>query len=59
MIFLFAQDAENEKNNKSLKYQKENADLLGRAEGLLKDLFLDMDKAKQMKHPQTTEIENE
>ncbi|KAK7144567.1 hypothetical protein R3I94_010857 [Phoxinus phoxinus] len=52
-------DAGNEKNNKRLQYQKETADLLGRAEGLLKDLFLDMDKAKKMKHPQAGEIEND
>lgn len=52
-------DADNEKKNKTLQHQKENADLLGRAEGLLKDLFLDMDKAKKMKHPQATEIEND
>lgn len=56
---LFAQDADNEKNNKKLQHQKETADLLGQAEGLLKDLFLDMDKAKKMKHPQAGEIENE
>lgn len=59
MLFLFAQDADNEKKNKTLIHQKENADLLGQAEGLLKDLFLDMDKAKKMKHPQAMEIENE
>ncbi|XP_073707638.1 envoplakin a [Garra rufa] len=52
-------DADNEKNNRKLQHQKENADLLGRAEGLLKDLFLDMDKAKKMKHPQAGEIEND
>ncbi|KAL0190844.1 hypothetical protein M9458_013542, partial [Cirrhinus mrigala] len=51
-------DADHEKNNRKLQHQKENADLLGRAEGLLKDLFLDMDKAKKMKHPQAGEIEN-
>lgn len=56
---LFVQDADNEKNNKKLQHQKETADLLGQAEGLLKDLFLDMDKAKKMKHPQAGEIENE
>ncbi|XP_067228760.1 envoplakin [Chanodichthys erythropterus] len=52
-------DADNEKNNKKLQHQKETADLLGQAEGLLKDLFLDMDKAKKMKHPQAGEIEND
>ncbi|XP_043097600.1 envoplakin a [Puntigrus tetrazona] len=52
-------DADNEKNNRKLQHQKETADLLGRAEGLLKDLFLDMDKAKKMKHPQAGEIEND
>ncbi|XP_073727004.1 envoplakin a isoform X1 [Misgurnus anguillicaudatus] len=52
-------DANNEKSNKTLIHQKDNADLLGRAEGLLKDLFLDMDKTKKMKHPQSAEIEND
>ncbi|XP_016377128.1 envoplakin a [Sinocyclocheilus rhinocerous] len=52
-------DADNEKNNRKLQHQKETADLLGQAEGLLKDLFLDMDKAKKMKHPQAGEIEND
>ncbi|XP_056315758.1 envoplakin a [Danio aesculapii] len=52
-------DADNEKNNKILQHQKETADLLGRAEGLLKDLFLDMDKAKKLQHPQAGEIEND
>ncbi|XP_042581163.1 envoplakin-like [Cyprinus carpio] len=52
-------DADNEKNVRKLQHQKETADLLGRAEGLLKDLFLDMDKAKKMNHPQAGEIEND
>lgn len=52
-------DADNEKHNKTLQHQKETADLLGSSEGLLKDLFLDMDKAKKMKHPQAGEIEND
>ncbi|XP_016360959.1 envoplakin a isoform X1 [Sinocyclocheilus anshuiensis] len=52
-------DADNDKNNRRLQHQKETADLLGQAEGLLKDLFLDMDKAKKMKHPQAGEIEND
>uniref|UniRef100_A0A672L6C0 Uncharacterized protein n=1 Tax=Sinocyclocheilus grahami TaxID=75366 RepID=A0A672L6C0_SINGR len=52
-------DADNEKNNRKFQHQKETADLLGQAEGLLKDLFLDIDKAKKMKHPQAGEIEND
>uniref|UniRef100_A0A8C1NYW4 Envoplakin a n=1 Tax=Cyprinus carpio TaxID=7962 RepID=A0A8C1NYW4_CYPCA len=52
-------DADNEKSNRKLQHQKETADLLGQAEGLLKDLFLDMDQAKKMKHPQAGEIEND
>ncbi|XP_076871991.1 envoplakin a [Brachyhypopomus gauderio] len=52
-------DAENEKNNKPLKHQKVAADNLSEAEGLLKDLFLDLDKARKLKHPQAGEIEND
>ncbi|KAL2087222.1 hypothetical protein ACEWY4_018281 [Coilia grayii] len=52
---------DNDKKNKELpfKHQDEVADCLGEAEGLLKDLFLDVDKAKKMGHPQAGEIEND
>ncbi|XP_051996354.1 envoplakin a [Xyrauchen texanus] len=56
---LLVIDADNEKKNQKIVNQKETADLLGQAEGLLKDLFLDMDKAKKLKHPQAGEIEND
>ncbi|XP_036426038.1 envoplakin a [Colossoma macropomum] len=56
---LLVIDAENEKKKQPLKHQKETADNLSEAEGLLKDLFLDLDKAKKMKHPQAGEIEND
>ncbi|XP_036392249.1 envoplakin a [Megalops cyprinoides] len=54
-----ALDTENEKKDLPLQYQKENADSLAEAEGLLKDLFLDVDKAKKLKHPQASEIESD
>lgn len=53
------QDAENEKNEQPLLHQTEVSERLGEAERLLKDLFLDVDKAKKLKHPQATEIESE
>lgn len=40
-------------------HQKENADNLTQAEGLLKDLFMDVDKAKKLAHPQANEIARE
>ncbi|XP_066560327.1 envoplakin [Amia ocellicauda] len=54
-----ALDAENQKKNLPFKHQKENADNLAEAEGLLKDLFLDVDRAKKLKHPQGSEIESD
>uniref|UniRef100_A0A3Q1ECZ4 Envoplakin-like n=1 Tax=Acanthochromis polyacanthus TaxID=80966 RepID=A0A3Q1ECZ4_9TELE len=42
-----------------LIHQTENADNLAEAEGLLKDLFMDVDKAKKLKHPQAKEIERD
>ncbi|XP_062402338.1 envoplakin a [Sardina pilchardus] len=52
---------DNDSKNKELpfKHQKEVADCLGEAEGLLKDLFLDVDKAKKLGHPQAGEIDND
>lgn len=40
-------------------HQKTNADNLEEAEGLLKDLFMDVDKSKKLQHPQSAEIERE
>ncbi|TKS68814.1 Envoplakin 210 kDa cornified envelope precursor protein [Collichthys lucidus] len=56
---LLAVDAENEKKDQPLLHEKEVSDKLGNAEGLLKDLFLDVDKAKKLKHPQAREIESD
>uniref|UniRef100_A0A668AQN9 Envoplakin a n=1 Tax=Myripristis murdjan TaxID=586833 RepID=A0A668AQN9_9TELE len=56
---LLAVDAENDKKDLPFKHQNEIAVKLGEAEGLLKDLFLDVDKAKKLKHPQGTEIESD
>uniref|UniRef100_A0A663LK90 Uncharacterized protein n=1 Tax=Athene cunicularia TaxID=194338 RepID=A0A663LK90_ATHCN len=41
------------------QFQPENARNLKEAETLLKDLFLDVDRAKRLKHPQATEIEKD
>ncbi|XP_043971387.1 envoplakin-like isoform X2 [Gambusia affinis] len=56
---MLAVDAENEKKDLPFKHQNEISAKLSEAENLLKDLFLDVDKAKKLKHPQATEIEND
>uniref|UniRef100_UPI003AAD0C66 envoplakin-like n=1 Tax=Centroberyx gerrardi TaxID=166262 RepID=UPI003AAD0C66 len=56
---LLALDAENAKKGQPKIHQKQNADNLAEAEGLLKDLFLDVDRAKRLQHPQTSEIEKD
>ncbi|XP_057700527.1 envoplakin a [Corythoichthys intestinalis] len=56
---LLAEDAENDKKELPLKHQNELCDTLGEAESLLEDLFLDVDKAKKLKHPQAREIESD
>uniref|UniRef100_A0A4W6BNQ2 Envoplakin b n=1 Tax=Lates calcarifer TaxID=8187 RepID=A0A4W6BNQ2_LATCA len=56
---LLAVDAERDGKNQQLIHQKENADNLAEAEGLLKDLFMDVDKAKKLQHPQSAEIEKD
>ncbi|CAB1344901.1 unnamed protein product [Coregonus sp. 'balchen'] len=56
---LLAVDAESEKKNLPLQHQKVVANNLSEAEGLLNDLFLDVDKAKKYKHPQGSEIESD
>lgn len=53
------QDASNHQKNKAFEFQPENARNLKEAETLLKDLFLDVDRAKRLKHPQAIEIEKE
>ncbi|XP_029293558.1 envoplakin a [Cottoperca gobio] len=56
---LLAVDAENDKNERPCEHQAEISDKLGEAEGLLQDLFLDVDKAKKSNHPQAKEIESD
>ncbi|XP_033826632.1 envoplakin [Periophthalmus magnuspinnatus] len=56
---LLAKDQEREVKNLSFLHQNECADKLGEAEGLLKDLFMDVDKAKKLGHPQVKEIERD
>ncbi|XP_041073152.1 envoplakin a isoform X1 [Carcharodon carcharias] len=52
-------DRLNYQNKHPFKYESVNKENLARSEGLLKDLFLDADKAKKLKHPQANEIEND
>lgn len=52
-------DATNYNNKKPFQYQNRNADNLRDAENRLKELFLDADKAKKLKHPQAEEIERD
>ncbi|KAF6722971.1 Envoplakin [Oryzias melastigma] len=56
---LLAVDTERQLKGRLLFHQKENADNLAQAEDLLKNLFLDVDKAKKLKHPQSNEIERD
>ncbi|KAK3575139.1 hypothetical protein QTP86_020956 [Hemibagrus guttatus] len=56
---LMVIDAENDRKNIPFKHQKENSECLAEAEGLLKDLFLDLDVARKMKHPQAGDIEKD
>jgi len=58
-VFPGLQDVSNEQKNKAFEFQAENARNLKEAETLLKDLFLDVDRAKRLKHPQANEIEKE
>ncbi|KFU94130.1 Envoplakin, partial [Chaetura pelagica] len=53
------QDTSNHQKNKAFEFQPENARNLKEAETLLKDLFLDVDRAKRLKHPQAVEIEKD
>ncbi|XP_019714056.1 envoplakin-like [Hippocampus comes] len=56
---LLVVDAKREGKNQALIHQKENSDKLAEAEGLLKDLFMDVDKTKRLQHPQANEIERD
>ncbi|XP_075702582.1 envoplakin [Rhinoderma darwinii] len=53
------QDASNFTVKKSFDHQQENAKNLKDSELLLKDLFLDVDKAKKYAHPQAQEIDKD
>ncbi|KAM4843618.1 envoplakin [Thomomys bottae] len=53
------QDQANNEQNQALQYQQETGRNLKEAEVLLKDLFLDVDKARRLKHPQAEEIEKD
>uniref|UniRef100_A0A8D0EFZ1 Envoplakin n=1 Tax=Salvator merianae TaxID=96440 RepID=A0A8D0EFZ1_SALMN len=53
------QDTNNHKQNQPFEFQQQNAKNLKEAETLLKDLFLDVDKVKRLKHPQALEIEKD
>ncbi|XP_035510377.1 envoplakin [Morone saxatilis] len=56
---LLAVDTERYGKNQPLLHQKENSDNLAEAEGLLKELFMDVDKSKKLQHPQAPEIERD
>ncbi|KAM4535188.1 envoplakin-like [Fundulus diaphanus] len=56
---LLSVDKERDGKNKKLLYQQEISLNLGQAEELLKDLFLDVGRAKKLKHPQNSEIEKD
>uniref|UniRef100_A0A3P9L8L1 Envoplakin n=1 Tax=Oryzias latipes TaxID=8090 RepID=A0A3P9L8L1_ORYLA len=56
---LMAVDAENDKKERPLQHQQEVSSKLGEAEDLLKELFLDVDKAKKSNFSQAQEIEND
>lgn len=56
---LLAVDTERKGNNEQLLHKKENAENLAQAEGLLKDLFMDVGGAKKLQHPQANEIERD
>ncbi|XP_004630175.1 envoplakin [Octodon degus] len=53
------QDRLNSEQNQALQHQQETGRNLKEAEVLLKDLFLDVDKARRLKHPQAEEIEKD
>ncbi|XP_030646457.1 envoplakin [Chanos chanos] len=54
---LLSEDSTKKKKDRPLLHQTESAKNLSEAEGLLKDLFIDVDKAKKLQHPQSNEIE--
>ncbi|XP_023067533.1 envoplakin isoform X1 [Piliocolobus tephrosceles] len=53
------QDRLRSEQSQALQHQQETGRSLKEAEVLLKDLFLDVDKARRLKHPQAEEIEKD
>ncbi|XP_054545356.1 envoplakin [Talpa occidentalis] len=53
------QDRARSEQNQALQHRQEAGRNLKEAEVLLKDLFLDVDKARRLKHPQAEEIEKD
>ncbi|XP_007958050.1 envoplakin [Orycteropus afer afer] len=53
------QDRQNSECSQPLQHRQETGRNLKEAETLLKDLFLDVDKARRLKHPQAEEIEKD
>lgn len=53
------QDRLHSEQNQALQHRQETGRSLKEAEVLLKDLFLDVDKARRLKHPQAEEIERD
>lgn len=53
------QDRQHSEQRQALQHRQEAGRSLKEAEVLLKDLFLDVDKARRLKHPQAEEIEKE
>lgn len=53
------QDRLRSEQSQALQHRQEAGRSLKEAEVLLKDLFLDVDKAQRLKHPQAEEIEKE
>uniref|UniRef100_A0A8C5GYT5 SH3 domain-containing protein n=1 Tax=Gouania willdenowi TaxID=441366 RepID=A0A8C5GYT5_GOUWI len=56
---LLAVDAENDKKEQPFEHQSKVSEHLTEAEGLVKNLFLDIDKLKKLKHPQAKDIETD
>uniref|UniRef100_A0A672HTY2 Uncharacterized protein n=1 Tax=Salarias fasciatus TaxID=181472 RepID=A0A672HTY2_SALFA len=56
---LLAVDAENDKLERPFQHQTKVSEDLTEAEGLVKDLFLDIDRLKKLKHPQAKDIDND
>lgn len=56
---LLREDTQRDEKKQQLLHQKENSENLAEAEMRLKDLFMDVDKAKKLQHPQAREIEKD